>query len=870
MSSEKKAFQRLPSTVVPKHYAITLKPDLKTFIFEGHQTVDVEIHQETDTIILNQLDISISEANYKSSKGETAASSSVVVDNDDEIATIKFENALKPGAGILHLVFKGILNDKMKGLYRSKYYVGDEARYAAVTQFEPTDARRAFPCWDEPALKATFDITLVVPKELVALSNMNEISNVPHGTNSDLKVVSFATSPIMSTYLVACIVGEFDHVESKDSDGIAVRVFTPLGKKEQGQFALEVACKTLPYYKEYFKIAYPLPKMDLIAIADFASGAMENWGLVTYRETCLLVDPKNTSADRKQWIAIVVGHELAHQWFGNLVTMEWWTHLWLNEGYASFVEYMCVDELFPEYNIWTQFITQTYTRALELDGLHNSHPIEVPVGHPSEVDEIFDDISYSKGASVIRMLHRFLGDEHFREGMSLYLNRHKYANTQTEDLWDALEESSSKPVRNVMSSWTKQKGFPVLTVSQRQDGDTRVLTLTQEKFCADGKLPASESATLWMIPVTVCTAKSPNSSVVDVLVSSKVTEIVVPNVGPNDWVKLNQGTVGVYRVQYSEDMLSQLLPAIEDRSLSAVDRLGLQNDMFALVQAGRVPTVDILKLMNAFVNEDDYTVWSSINAALGKLNTLISHTDCEEAFHIFGRRLLSKIHDKLGWEPVRGESHTDGLLRSLIINRLSSFNDPQVVQEAKKRFEQHVAGKVVIPADLRQSVYRAVAQDVDDKTFDALFGIYRESDLHEEKDRIARALGAVKDAAKIEKVLDFAMSEEVRSQDTVFVIISVAMTTNGRELAWQFFQKNKEIFKKRYEGGFLISRLVKYLTENFASEDRAVEVESFFASNVFPGTERTVQQSLETIRLHSDWLSREASNIKTFIIKANS
>lgn len=282
--------------------------------------------------------------------------------------------------------------------------------------------------------------------------------------DGEFRVLKFDKTPIMSTYLVAVVVGEYDFVEGKSSDGVLVRVYTPKGKKEQGQFALEVATKVLPYYNKYFNIAYPLPKMDLIAIADFSAGAMENWGLVTYRETCLLVDPQNTSTVRKQWIALIVGHELAHQWFGNLVTMEWWTHLWLNEGYASFVEFLCVAHLFPEYDIWTQFVTDTYIKALELDALKNSHPIEVPVGHPSEIDEIFDDISYNKGASVIRMLHSYIGDEDFRKGMSLYLNRHSYSNALTEDLWAALEEASSKPVGDVMSTWTKQQGFPVLKV----------------------------------------------------------------------------------------------------------------------------------------------------------------------------------------------------------------------------------------------------------------------------------------------------------------------------------------------------------------------------------------------------------------------
>lgn len=336
----------------------------------------------------------------------------ITMDDKREIVDLNFASAISVGPGVLELTFDGVLSDKMKGFYRSKYQAPDgQERYAAVTQFEPTDARRCFPCWDEPALKATFDMTLIVPKDRVALSNTNEVSNKADPNDSNLKVVKFATTPIMSTYLVAIVVGEFEFIEGKTSEGLQVRVFTPVGKTEQGVFALDVATKAVPFYSGYFGIPYPLPKLDLIAIADFSAGAMENWGLVTYRESCLLVDPQNTSSLRKQWIGLVVAHEIAHMWFGNLVTMEWWTDLWLNEGFATFMEFLCIDNLFPEYNIWTQFVTDTYTPALALDALHNSHPIEVPVGNPSEIDEIFDEISYHKGASVIRMLHRYISNE---------------------------------------------------------------------------------------------------------------------------------------------------------------------------------------------------------------------------------------------------------------------------------------------------------------------------------------------------------------------------------------------------------------------------------------------------------------------------
>ena len=466
------------------------------------------------------------------------------------------------------------------------------------------------------------------------------------------------------------------------------------------------------------------------------------------------------------------------------------------------------------------------------------------------------------------MLHRYLGDKDFQKGMSLYLNRHKYGNTQTEDLWAALEEASQKPVGNVMKTWTKQKGFPVINVAQTQDGNNRVLKLSQEKFCADGKIPAEEANTTWMVPISVSTSAKPGEVVAETLFDSKTTELVVPNVGPNDWVKLNVGAVGVFRVQYTEEALAQLLPSIENKTLPPLDRLNLQNDLFALVAAGRVSTTEILKLLNAFVNEDEYVVWSSISQTLGKLNVLFAYTDFQEAFHVFGRKLLAKINAKLGWEPVRGESHTDALLRALVISRLVSFEDPQVLDEARKRFDAHVAGTAVIPADLRGPVYRAVASRCDDKTYDQLLKIYRESELQEEKNRVSNSLGGAKDEHRLEQVLEFALGKEVRSQDSVSVVVSASVSKVGRDLAWGFFQKNKDEFAKRYDGGFLIARLVKSITEDFASEERAQEVTSFFATNNFPGTERVVNQSVETIRNNASWLGRDANDCRAFIAKA--
>uniref|UniRef100_A0A8C2WGI4 Aminopeptidase n=1 Tax=Cyclopterus lumpus TaxID=8103 RepID=A0A8C2WGI4_CYCLU len=857
---ERRPFVRLPTDVYPVNYGLCLKPDLIDFTFEGKLEALVEVTQATNQIVMNCADIDIITASFVPQGGEEINATGFNYQNEDEKVTLSFPSALQKGSGTLKVDFVGELNDKMKGFYRSKYTAATgESRYAAVTQFEATDARRAFPCWDEPAIKATFDIALIVPKDRVALSNMNVIDRKPYPEDENLVEMKFATTPIMSTYLVAFVIGEYDFVESQSSDGITVRVYTPIGKAEQGKFALEVATKTLPFYKDYFNVPYPLPKIDLIAIADFAAGES--------LETALLIDPKNSCSSSRQWVALVVGHELAHQWFGNLVTMEWWTHLWLNEGFASWIEYLCVDHCFPEYDIWTQFVSADYTRALELDALDSSHAIEVNVGHPSEVDEIFDAISYSKGASVIRMLHNYTGDEDFRKGMNAYLLKFQHKNASTEDLWDCLEQASGKPIAAVMSSWTKQMGFPIIEVEEEQVSDDRVLKISQKKFCASGP-HSGEDCPSWMVPVSICTSEDPKCTKLKVLLDRPETSITVSGVAPDQWVKVNPGTVGFYRIQYSTAMLERLLPGVRDLSLQPVDRLGLQNDLFSLSRAGMISTVEVLKLMEAFVNEPNYTVWSDLSCNLGVLSSLLSHTDFHEEIQEFIRDLFTPIGLELGWDCKPGEGHLDALLRSLVLGKLGKAGHKPTLEEARRRFRDHVEGKPVLPADLRSPVYLTVLKHGDSATLDTMLKLHKQADMQEEKNRIERVLGAISAPDLIQKVLSFALSEEVRPQDTVSVIGGVAGSSKqGRKAAWKFVKDNWEELYNRYQGGFLISRLIKLTVDGFAVDKMAAEVKSFFESHPAPSAERTVQQCCENINLNVAWLKRDADDISQYLLQ---
>ena len=853
----------LPQNVTPRRYRLRLQPDLDSFTFSGDQAVDIEILEPTSSITLNAMDLWIRGASV-SVDSTAIAAGTISLDSANETATLEFGQELPTGPARLDMSFTGVLNDKLLGFYRSEYVSQDgQARYLATTQFEATDARRAFPCWDEPARKASFDVTLVFAEGLQAVANTPVVEETSPGPG--LKSVRFAETPVMSTYLLAFIVGDLVSIEADAANGTRMGIWTTRGKEDQAQFALDTSVKLLGYFNDYFGIPYPLPKLDHIAIPDFAAGAMENWGAITYRETALLVDPVNSSAGTRQRVAEVVAHEMAHMWFGDLVTMEWWDDLWLNESFASWMGTKAVDWLFPDWEMWTQFVNMDTNRALSLDGLKNSHPIEQEVKNPAEVSQLFDAISYSKGASVIRMLEQFLGPETFRQGLNRYLSNNMYANARTQDLWSALEEESGQPVTSIMDSWVKQMGYPVLQVDSERAEEHLELSISQERFVYDRPLgpgsaeDAGFDPEVWQVPVTVNSGGEASAATV---MEGRETRLEMPAVG--GWFKVNTGQTGFYRVNYSNDDWQRLVPAVSSLELSATDRLGVQNDAYALSKAGLLPISQFLELAGAYVNETDASVWSDLASNLRDIEQLIAGEPVHPTYQEFARGLFGPAARRAGWGPRPGDGHLDALLRTTVLGQAGSYEDREVLREATVQFQRYLSDHDSVHPDLRGVVCSLAAQAGDRSTYDQLWELEGQASLQEEKIRLLLALTRFQDTGLLNETLERALSSRVRSQDTITVVGGVAANIRGREPAWEFVKSNWAEFDRRYgSGGFGLMRLVS-ICSSFNTEEKMADVERFFTDHPTPAAERTIRQALERMRLNINWLERNRHDISAW------
>ncbi|KAL7428645.1 hypothetical protein ACHAXM_001361 [Skeletonema potamos] len=869
----------LPLTINPTRYDITLTPDLTNFTFAGVVTVELQTtaNVSTSNIVMHAKELCFSHASYivkgGTAENEKHEAEEISVNFKSTTVSFGFTNPLPPSSTLLLTIsYSGFLNNQMAGFYRSSYTnIHGETKIMASTQFESLDARRAFPCWDEPARKAVFGVTLIVPKELDAFSNMPELS---HKTleGGKKKELTFLDTPIMSTYLLAFVVGEFDYVQAQTAHGVLVRVYTPPGKSDAGVFALHCATKSLDAYDDFFGIPYPLPKLDMVAIPEFAAGAMENWGLVTYREVDLLIDPTKASNSQKQRVCTVVTHELAHQWFGNLVTMTWWDDLWLNEGFASWAENWAADVLYPQWSMWDQFTTGHMSSAMRLDALKSSHPIQVPIHHAEEVEEVFDAISYCKGGSVVKMIRAVLGMKAFQKGLGNYMKKHAYGNTETFDLWKAWEDSSGLPVQEMMASWTEQMGFPLVTVTdEKWESDKVTLTLAQEWFLSDGSpLSTEEKEKKWCVPILTCTEEGTQQDMI--FMREKTATVTVP-LSKGGWVKLNAGQDVPMRVKLTSTMIDRLSEGIKAKTLPPADRAALLTDAYALVKAGKMQPEGLIKLLSNYKHEDNYIVWESISEILGGLDAvMLDDPVMSKNFEALAKKIVLGLLGEVGWEAKSDDGHLDVLLRGMMIGLLSTFcyDDASVASEALKRFRAFQADHSdmkSLPSDMRSSVFKIVLKNGGAKEFEEVKDYFDQASDNAERKHVLSSLGHAPDAKLKTATLEWAISGNIKLQDFFYPMGGVRSSScEGRNIAWTFLKQNFSAINAMVgnANASLMDAVIVSCAGGFCSNEKADEIEAFFKANPVPRSSRKIQQTLENMRSNAKFFaSLQNSDLKS-------
>ena len=829
--------------VTPINYELTFEPDLKRFTFDGTESISIVCNKPTSIITMHCAELKIKSCMIKSA-GKLIKSALKINEKKEELQ-IKLGSKIK-GKATINLEFQGILNDRLLGFYRSQYKQGKKTKYLATTQFEAADARRAFPCWDEPQTKATFDISIITENKFTAISNM------PVKSKKKIKsktIYKFYKTPVVSTYLIYLGVGEFEFLTGKTGK-IQIRVITTKGNKSKGKFSLELGKKLLTSYEKYFGIKYPLPKLDLIAIPDFAAGAMENWGAITFRETILLYDPKTSSTRTKQFIAEVISHEIAHMWFGNLVTMKWWNDLWLNESFATFMATKFVDKFYPEWDLWNQFVEDAMNTAMGLDSLKTTHPIDVTVNSPAEVREIFDAISYDKGGCVLRMLEHYVGEPNFQKGLKKYLSDFKYKNAEGEDLWNAIGKASRMPVTSMINTWLKQPGFPLVEINQ--DGNT--LKLKQKRYLLESNKKFSKG--LWSIPLSL----GMENEISKKLFTKKSMSIKIPNntIG----FVANYGRQGFYRVQYDEGILLDLKMLVDEKRIPAIDRWAIQNDLFSLCVSGDEEVRNYLDFSDAYYDEDSYLASVNVAHNLASLYFRAFNEKFVEEIRGYAINYFRKILFNLGWDSKKSDKHTDALLRSFTISVLGKMDDEKVTDEAIRRYKKFLKSPSSLSPDLVEPICSIAAWNGTAKTLAELTKLYKNAKTMEEKLRFLGAMCGFKDKKLLLKSLDFSQTSDVRSQNMQLPIMKVAANPYGDQILWSWLKKNwKKLNKKVGHGNPLFNRIVASIT--FVADDSMEkEIIQFFKKNPTPGTERTQTQTLERIRINSKFLRRMRKEFK--------
>lgn len=846
--------QRLPELAVPENYQITIAPNFSTDDFLGEETIQVQILKSVSQIVLNSADIEFHEATITA--GGTTQKAKVTLDKHKEMATLAVEQPITVGPATIFIRYHSIFNLERRGLYLSRI----DGRKYAITQFEATDARRAFPCFDEPAYKATFDITVVTDQGLAAISNGKVISDTP-GQGLGKHTVRFAMTPKMSSYLVALAVGEFDHIEG-EADGIPIRVWTTAGKKDQGRFGLEAARQCVHFFNQYFEIKYPFEKLDMIEVPDFSSGAMENTGAIIVRDSDLLLDSNHSSVDQQKSVASTVAHEIAHQWFGDLVTMAWWDDLWLNEGFANWMQTKPIAAWKPEWSLELDDIRNS-EKALALDSLASTHPIHQPAETPDHINELFDAISYNKAAAVLLMAENYLGPEVFRAGVNRYLQQHAYGNATAQDFWNALATASGKPVDHMMAAFVTQPGAPIVSVnSYCTDGSTSV-TLSQQRYFYDRSLFAAGSRELWTLPICLKMGGATQGESRDEcrLLTRRRESFTLPGCAP--WVLANAGTKGYYRSAYEPDALREMSRGLE-LDFDAGERVRLLSDEWASVRVGRQTAGDYLEFAEGLKLERNRAVMDELTERLEYIAKYLVTESDRESYQSWLRNLLGPAAKELGWKPSPGERDDRKILRAQVLYTLGhAGGDPQVLAEAARLAQLALADPASIDGTLASTVFALAAQSGGSSFYGKIMGRLKETSSPEEYYLLLDTLPRFRDPKLLSRTLRFALTPDVRGQDVPKLISAVMENSAGQRLAWDFVRTRWPEVRKAV-GEFNTIELVES-TGSFCEADLRDQSQDFFASHEVPSAERSLHLALEQIRYCVDLKSQQTSHLAAWL-----
>jgi aminopeptidase N len=823
--------QRLPSIVVPSHYDLAFVVDLNRERFEGTETIHVQVKEPTAKVVLNAFEIRFQQVTIGSgAAGQTAA---VTLDEESQTATLTVPKPIARGATEIHARFSGTLNTQLRGFYISK----TKLRKYAVTQFESTDARRAFPCFDEPAFKATFAITLTIDRGDTAISNGRVLSDVP-GPAITQHTMKFSTTAKMSSYLVAMTVGDFKCLDGA-ADNIPIRICATPDKRDLGRLALESAQQILQFYNSYYSIKYPFGKLDVVAVPDFAAGAMENTGAIFYRETDLLAETKSASADTRKKISSILAHEMAHQWFGDLVTMQWWDDIWLNEGFATWMANKPVAAARADWNVDVDEAEENRT-ALGLDSLKSTRPIHADVSTPAQIDEAFDAIAYQKGAAVLRMLENYVGAETFRKGINAYLQAHAYGNATSEDFAKSIAATSGKPVERILPTFVNQPGVPLIDVALSCSNNQTTVTLKQQRFLVDG---SRTEPGRWQLPICL---KAPGATAVscDVLTDESRTLTLGGSCAP--WVFANAGAKGYYRTAYAPEVLRAIAPRVA-ADLTAPERLLLLDDEWALVRAGRHNASDYLTLAAGFGQERKSGVLEEVVRRLSAIDEDLVSDSARPKFAPFVRSLLRPLLDEVGIAGGASDTDDKRSLRAVLIGALGTIgHDSDVATKARAALDRALAGGAPLDPTVAGAIVRAAATNGDANLFDALVAAAEKAVSPEEQYRYLYALGNFREPALIERGLQRSLSPQLKSQDVSIYLMQFFFNPEARATAWTFITANWAALEPKiaiFGGDTNLTRSLGAFCDAGARE----RITTFFAAHPLPGAARTLTQTIEQI-----------------------